>query len=144
MVCFVYYYRNQFISLDTSLTIQYRENTIDTVSRVKIRTATLQKDNTKVLAAPPIMVNRLSATANGWLFINSNALAKNEHPNAHKQADIIDVYSLIDRKYVFSFYVPAYLRKYRMKEFTVSKNTLTVHYGNAIRLFSLRDKYFQH
>src|SRR5260221_10965763 len=39
---YLYYYRNQFMVMDTSMNLLYRGNTIDTTSRAKIKTATIE------------------------------------------------------------------------------------------------------
>jgi hypothetical protein len=139
---YVYYYRNQFMVMDTSLNLLYRANTIDTVSRAKIRTATIESQNTKTLSSPPFFVNRKSSVSGNWLFLNSNLLAKNEHQKAFDQGAVIDVYNLTNGKYEFSFYVYDYWGKKKMLEFRIVGDRMIVLYEKLIRMFDLRPKIF--
>jgi hypothetical protein len=75
---YVYYYRNQFILMDTSLNLLYRGKTIDTISHAQIKVAKIKSENSMNMAAPPLVVNKQSAVSGNWLFINSNVKAKHE------------------------------------------------------------------
>jgi hypothetical protein len=143
LLLFIYYYRNQFLVMDTTLNLLYQGSTIDTISHAKIKTASLEKENIRTLASPQYIVNKGSETAGNWLFVNSNLLAKNEHPKAFNKADVIDLYDLQGGDYQFSFYIHAYQGRKKMNEFIVLGDNLIVRYGSIIQLHRLRSKYFK-
>ncbi|MEP7257957.1 MAG: hypothetical protein ABI687_06210, partial [Flavitalea sp.] len=68
---YVYYYRNQFILLDTNLNILSRFNTIDTNSTAKIKIGKSSENQTTLLE-PPLIVNHRSCSDGNFLYINSS------------------------------------------------------------------------
>lgn len=138
---YLYRYRNQYIVLDTNLNLAYRGNTIDTISKAKIKVATIKTSNSTTLAAPPLMVNKYSAVSKNWLFVNSHLLARNEHPKALDKADVIDVYDLINSKYQFSFYIFNYGGEEKLNEFKVFGNRLFALFDHHIQVYALNPQY---
>lgn len=137
---YVYYYRNQFICADSSLNLIYRGNTIDTVSKAKIKVAKIKSENSHTMAAPPMLVNRKSCVSGIHLFINSNLLAKNEKKETFEKSSVIDVYSLKKGRYLHSFYLPKHNGK-KMREFKVFDDLLIVLYDHYILKYQLDPKY---
>jgi hypothetical protein len=140
---YLYYYRNQFMVMDTMLNLLYRGNTIDTTSRAKVKTATIESENSKTLSSPPFFVNKGMDTSGDWLFVNSNLLARNDHPSAFDEGSVIDVYNIQNGKYAFSFYIYLFKGIKRMSEFRVFKDKIIVRYDNLIRIWHLEPEYFQ-
>lgn len=140
---YLYYYRNEFMVMDTSLNLLYRGNTIDTTSKARIKTATIKSENSKTLSSPPHFVNTRSSVSGNWLFVNSNLLAKNEHIDAFNEGSVIDVYDLRTGTYRFSFYIYNYRGSKRMAEFRVFGNKMVVLYDKLMRIFTLRPKIFR-
>lgn len=141
-VIYTYHYRNQFIVLDTSLNLLYRGNTIDTTTRVKITTATIESSGTKTLSSPPFMVNLRSYASGDRLFVNSNLLAKNEHKLAFESQGVIDVYSLADGKYHFSFNIYDFPDQGRLTDFAVFGNRMFVLFGTVMVVYEMLPEYF--
>lgn len=139
---YIYYYRNQFMVADTCMNLLYRTTTIDTISRVKIKVATIESGHSKTLSSPPYFVNRLSATSGEWIFVNSNLLAKNEYINAFDTSDVIDMYNLRTGKYAFSFYLYHVQGKKKMSEFRVFDNMMIVRWDNVLAIYTLKPEYF--
>lgn len=139
---YLYYYRNQFMVMDTMLNLLHKGNTIDTTSRAKVKVGTIESENSRTLSSPPYFVNKWLNTSGDWLFINSNLLAKNEHQDAFKEANVIDVYNLKTGKYAFSFYIYHFRRTKQMTEFVVTDDKMIVRYGNLIQVFHLKPEYF--
>jgi len=108
LVVYLYYYRNQFICMDSNLDVLYRGHTIDTVSHANIKIGLISSEHTMTLASPPLIVNRRSCASNGWLFVNSELIAKNEDRKDFNGNSVIDIYSLKDGRYKYSFYLPKY------------------------------------
>lgn len=142
---YVYFYRNQFIVMDTSMNLMYRSNTIDTISRAQIKVDTInsKKLYTYTMSAPPLMVNKKSCLYQNWLFINSDRLAKNENQLAFDQSSVIDVYNLVDGKYQFSFYIYKH-NDAKMKEFRVFDGKLYALFDHFIISYELSKNLFRH
>jgi hypothetical protein len=142
-VIYVYRYRNEFIVMDTNLNVAYRGNTIDTVTRAKIKVDEVGTSHAKTLSAPPLVVNKQSSAYKDWLFINSDMLSKNEHPSALNEGSVIDVYNLRNAKYLFSFYIFNYEGKEKLREFRVFGNRLVVLFDTHLKVYELRGNYFK-
>lgn len=132
---YVYYYRNQFIAMDTALNVLYRSNTIDPVTTVRIKTARL-KDGSVTLATPPYLVNNRSHTNGDYLFIQSNVKARNDDSEHFGKTSVIDVYTLNRGTYIGSFYVPEF-GGYKVKEFKVFDSTLVAIQGHYLVTYNL-------
>lgn len=137
---YVYYYRNQFICLDTNLNILYKNRTIDTVSKAKIQVDTIKSENNFTLSTPPLFVNKKSCMNENWLFVNSALKGDNETIKIFNSKEAIDVYSLKDGRFHFSFYLPKYNdSKAAISEFKVFDSTIVVLYNSSyLRVFKLR------
>lgn len=120
---YVYLYRNQFIVADKRLNLDYRGKTIDTVHRAQIEVAYLANTQEKKLAAPPLIVNKISAVYKNLLFVNSGLPGRYEDDKMWKEASIIDVYDLNDKSYISSFYIYDISNK-KLKSFFVRDNHL--------------------
>lgn len=101
---YTYCYRNQFMVVDRNLKLNYRGKTIDTTTHAKIKIDTTSAGDRK-MAAPPFMVNKLSAFLDNRLYINSELRGHYESLKLWKQTAAIDVYNTQSKKYEYSFYV---------------------------------------
>ena len=140
-IVYTYYYRNQFIVIDTNLNLIQRFNTIDTNSRAKIHVAPLQSGKNRAMSQPPLMVNKRTYSFDNWLLIQSNLLAKNERKELFDNSTVIDVYDLHNGIYQFSFYIPD-LNHDRVQELHSAAGKLIVLSGKYIRTFNLSTYYF--
>jgi len=102
---YVYHYRNEFIALDTNLHTLYTGHTLDTNTRAKIQVAKLPTGVSK-FSAPPAYVNSLARVANNRIYILSTLVADNEHWQARRDKEIIDVYALDNGAYIHTLYIP--------------------------------------
>jgi hypothetical protein len=133
---YTYFYRNQFICLDTNLKVLNRYHTIDTISHVQIAVSDLQSKGTSTISAPPVTVNRKSCIAGDRLYVNSGLLANNEDKKDFDRWSVIDVYSLTNGKYEFSFYLPDYRDK-KMRSFRIFDHMLVALYDRYLYSFRL-------
>ncbi|SFW76168.1 hypothetical protein SAMN02927921_04080 [Sinomicrobium oceani] len=135
---YVYHYRNQFIGMDTDMNILYKGKTIDTVSHAKIKVTKIRAEGSDrfILAAPPLIVNKKSYADGNHLFIHSNFIAKNEEITDSRHKSVIDVYSLKNQRYIYSFYIPGYDGK-QIRDFAVYDNALIALYDNDIIAFGI-------
>src|SRR5690606_29221831 len=86
---YVYYYRNQFLCLDTNLNVQYKGRTIDTVSHAHIKVASLASEGKQTLTSPGGVVNRLSCMDGKWVYVNSKLMANNERKSEFDKVSAI-------------------------------------------------------
>lgn len=120
-IVYVYRYRNEFIVADPLLNLDYRGNTIDTVSQAQVRLAQLKNSTMKTFAEPPLIVNKTTAVDGNFLYVNSLLPGLYESENIWKIASIVDVYDLTDKTYRSSF--PIYhIGDKKMKGMSVSGN----------------------
>lgn len=137
---YLYYYRNQYIVMDTSLNLLYRGNTIDTVSWAKLKVGDIKNENIRSLSAPPYLVNKRLAIWNDWLFINSALRATNESMKDFTHASVIDVYDLRTEHYVFSFYIKDFKKK-KLIDFIVVSNKLVVLHDYGLMVYTLGGRF---
>lgn len=136
-IVYVYLYRNQYIVSDPDLNLDYRGNTIDTISRAQIKLAKLKNSNMKTFSKPPLIVNKLIAMEGNLLYVNSALPGLYESEDIWKTASIIDVYDLTNKTYRSSF--PIYnIGDKKLKSMCVSNNYLYALIGEKIVCYKLR------
>ena len=136
--CFVYlyYYSNQFLCLDTDLNLIYKGNTIDTISTAQMDVVTIASEQRTTFASPPLRVNIKGAIGGNKLFVNSGLMADNEDDRSFNQMSIIDLYSLQNGQYHFSFYLPKHKGE-KVSEFKVFDDKLVAIYGQYLVIYDL-------
>ncbi len=105
MLIYVYYYRNQYVIMDTLLGLKYRGQSIDSVSHAKLEVKDVG-ERYHTVASIPLIVNKLSCTDDRLLFIVSGIRARNQTKENFAAVTTIDIYDLIERRYRGSFTVP--------------------------------------
>lgn len=133
---YVYFYRNEYIELDTNLNILYRGKTIDSIISPQIKLSGILSDSTVTFAAPPLTVNKTCCADSGFLFINSKLRAKNEDEDEFNQNSVIDIYSLAKNEYLYSFYIPDD-NGIKIRSFRVFNHQLVALYDHTIITFSI-------
>jgi uncharacterized membrane protein YphA (DoxX/SURF4 family) len=133
---YLYAYRNQYTLADENLTIDYRGNTIDTISRANLNIVIIKSQNQKKLGQRPLMVNKGCAVFNNLLFVNSGIPGHYENIKMWEQASIIDLYDLSAKSYLLSFYI-YHEENTKMKNFIVQDSTLYALIGNRIIRYDL-------
>jgi hypothetical protein len=141
-IAYLYYYRNEYIVMDTMLHILFRSHTLDTTSRAAISVKRLA-DRSVTLSSPPRFVNHHSSISDGFLFVHSAVRARNESTLAFSKAAVIDVYEIATGDYRFSFYLYHYWGNKRLTDFRVFGHRVVVLYGNVLRVFEIVPSYFE-
>jgi hypothetical protein len=138
-VVYVYYYRNQYVVMDTSLQVRYRGNTIDPITRAQIKVDSFKSDGLRnyTMSAPPAPVNINSCVWDDWLLVNSAIRAKNES----QKYPVIDAYNLKNGTYQFSFYVKS--RYGRVGKLWVFNRKLYTVVDNYVARYTLPDTFFE-
>ena len=138
---YTHYYRNQYITTDTSLKSRQTGNTIDTISRAQIKVAKIHSKKITTLAEQPKLVNRRTATYGNYLFVNSALIGRFEPKDVWKQASVIDVYNIVDKTYAFSFYT--YDRQQvKMRDFIVIDDLVISMIGQRLIFERLETSYY--
>lgn len=110
-ILYMYFYRGQYLQLDSNLNIIAKIKTIDTVNFAKISISE-NRNNGLMLTqrTPPKQVNRLIASDGKYVYLVSALRADNEGIKAFNDNQVVDVYGLADQKYLSSFYIPKFRR----------------------------------
>ena len=137
-IVYVYLYRNQYIVSNKNLDLNYRGNTIDTVSRAQVQLTNLKNSRMKTFSKPPLIVNKLSAVEGELLFVNSVLPGLYESEDLWKAASIIDVYNLTNKTYRSSF--PIYdVDEKKLRSMHIYNNYLYALIGTKIVCYKLQD-----
>jgi len=139
---YLYRYRNQYLVMDSVLRVISRSTTLDTNSVAKVEVATIQSTKSRVFQRPPLVVNDKSCIGGNYLFVNSALLSNNESADALDAASVIDVYDLVDTRYLFSFYLFDHHTGEKLAEFTVVGSTLIALFDTRVQLYELNAAYF--
>jgi hypothetical protein len=102
---FIYYYRNEWICLDTLLRIEKTGRTMDTNRYAKLIIGQTGSGGQQTLLVPPVLVNRKACAGQQFLLVASGLRADNESWMASKKNAVIDVYPLPGGAYYGSFYL---------------------------------------
>lgn len=133
---YTYYYRNQYIVANDTLSVIYRGNTIDTTTQAKLNVVKVKLSGDTKLAAPPYMVNKNTVVFSNLLFVNSALKGRFENEEVWTQASVLDVYDIVKKEYLFSFYIYD-SGKIKMKYFFVTESNLYVISGQLLQRYSL-------
>lgn len=99
-----YFYRNEFLVMDSKLQLLRTLHTIDTVTKALVKSAYLA-DGRHKLVAPPLMVNKNMEVYNNILFVESNLKGKFESDKIWDNASVVDIYSTKEQSYLGSFFI---------------------------------------
>ncbi|MYY43979.1 DoxX family protein [Elizabethkingia anophelis] len=130
---YAYYYRNQFIVMDSNINLVHRLHTIDTITQAQVRAVALS-DGRHKMGAPPLQVNKNMVIAHNILFNQSNLRGKFEDKDAWKQAAIIDCYNTDKQNYIGSFYI-SNRGENKIAHFLITDRYLYILSGNELVRF---------
>jgi hypothetical protein len=133
---YVYFYRNEFISMDSNMHVLLRGKTIDSIHTPQLKVTSIVSEGTITLSSPPLFVNKAACADSGFLFVNSGLMAKNEDEEDFSKNSVIDIYSLKNGEYVYSFYVPDEQHG-KLKSFAVSNHHLIGLYDHTLITFKM-------
>ena len=138
---YTYYYKNKYEVFDQDLNFIRTGSTIDTVNKPLLHVTYSKKEDMYTLGGKSITINRLSTSANNYLFINSDRLGRFEDEGPLKSASIIDVYNIIENSYNFSFYL-YHQPGTKLYDFQVYNNVLIALAKNKLFIYRLKPEYF--
>ncbi|TDQ10274.1 hypothetical protein [Pedobacter metabolipauper] len=139
-----YLYSGEFLCLDTNLNLLYKSKTIDTVTLPKLKLGVFKTKlkngkyaNKTTQISPPSFINSDFAINNGFVYIISQLKADNESSAEFKENQPIDVYSIKDGKYQYSFYIPKYNR-FKLKRIEVTSNQIIAIFDRYLVKYSYK------
>jgi uncharacterized membrane protein YphA (DoxX/SURF4 family) len=136
---YLYSYRNEYIIADENGVLDYRGNTIDTVSHAQIKIASLKDNKERTMATPTLTVNANSSVSGHLLFVNSNVPGRYEQNKVWKQASVIDVYDLNKKGYLFSFHIYGIDNK-KLRNFLVTQTHVYALIDTKLVIYKINDK----
>lgn len=139
---YVYYYKNEFLLMEPDLKEIFVQKTIDTIENPQIDVKELKTTEEKRLGGKSVLVNGLSATYGNYLFVHSNRLGQYESDKIIGYAAIIDIYSLTDNAYEFSFYL-YYDHKEKLLSFWVNGRKIYALIGTKLYSYDIKKKYLE-
>lgn len=142
-IVYLYAYRNQFTLTDNHLKIDYRGNTIDTITKAQLHIEKDKNYHQRQFSKPPLFVNKNVAVYNNLLFVHSAIPGRYEDDRIWKDSSIIDVYDLKNKSYVLSFCI-SHLNGKKMRYFKVLNNQMYVLIGTHIIRYRLDSKITSH
>jgi hypothetical protein len=141
-ILYLYYYRNQIVSLDTNLILLSPIATIDTNRFAKIIVDSVPKQRLSTLVSTGTIVNKMATIFGTHLFVWSNVMADNEDPKQFEINAVFDSYSLINGRYEGSFYIPPF-RNLKPSGFTFAEKTILGLYQNYLVVYKTEDPLFK-
>lgn len=137
-VLFTYYYRNQFVCLDTNLNLRYMGKTIDTNALAKLKVEALQVKGKMVrtVTGIPAIVNKRAYSDGGFIYIQAGLKADNESLMPFEEPITIDVYRLATGVYSHSLHLPEY-KSEALTGFALRGNMLIAIYGPYLVTYSI-------
>jgi hypothetical protein len=138
-IVYLYSYRNEYIIADKNGKLDYRGNTIDTVSRAQIKVAYLKEKKEQTMTVPTLSVNANSSVYGHLLFVNSNVPGRYEPKKVWNQASVIDVYNLNKKGYLFSFHIYG-IDGEKIRDFLVTSTHVYALINTKLVVYQLNEK----
>lgn len=135
-IIYLYAYRNQYIVADQNGKLDYRGNTIDTISKAQVKVAYLKGRTERTMSIPALNVNKSSSVCGHLLFVNSNVPGRYEQKEVWKQASVIDVYDLRRKTYLFSFHIYG-IGDQKLRSFMVTPTHAYALIGSQLAVYRL-------
>jgi len=131
---YMFYYRGEFMCLDSNFKLSYTAKTIDTVRASKVYLKAVK--NQLTYAVPPKVVNKRFVLHDGKIFIHSALRSDNQSLHDFKKSQLIDVYDINVGKYICSFILPRFENQ-KVLDFYIHDNHILTVYHKHLAVFSL-------
>lgn len=126
---YIFYYRNQYLSISPTMKLTAQGKTIDTVQIAQIQVSQMASGE-RQMSKPPLIINKTAAVYSNLLFIKSQRIGKYEDNKILKEASIVDVYNLTNGNYIGSIYI-----------YNIDNEEMTSFRVNGNKLYALSGKY---
>jgi hypothetical protein len=141
-ILYLYYYRNQVVSLDTNLLLMKPITTIDTDCFAKIVVDSVPNQKLSTLVSSGSIVNKMAAVFGSHVFVWSRVMADNEDRKQFETNTVFDSYSLVNGQYEGSFYIPPF-RNLEPSDFAFVEKTILCLYQNYLVVYKTEDSLFK-
>lgn len=138
---YTYTFKNEYLITDELLSSKAIFNTIDTISKVRIKVRYLSSKKQSKLASPEYIVNARTSTFGNYLFVNSLIMGKHEVKEMWDEASIIDVYNIVSNTYEFSFYLTN-IKNNKMTDFVINRDRVFVITGQFLSTYKLKENFY--
>jgi hypothetical protein len=135
-IIYTHLYRNEVIATDFSLEKVQRIRTIDSLSHAVIETKTLENGQTKLIKSPT-EINLMQTVSGHKLYNVSKMRGKGESYSDFRKNAVVDVYDVVSKKYLHSFYMKNE-RRIKIKSILATKHYLYVLSGNTITRYTFK------
>tara|TARA_R110002050_G_scaffold171077_3_gene303002 strand:- start:212 stop:1306 length:1095 start_codon:yes stop_codon:yes gene_type:complete len=139
---YVYYYRNEFMLMDSDLNLIKRQRSIDTIKIAQLQVANIENSNVTKFNAPPTIVNKLAIMHEDLILIKSDRLGKYEDEIMLNEASIVDVYNWQNESYEFSFYFYD-IGKEKMREFSMNDTFMIGLIDDKVSVYEINKEQFK-
>ncbi len=133
---YVYFYRNEFVRLDSDLNIVYRARTIDTNSTPKLSISEISKTGVLKLNKPPVTLYYRGCADAKFLYLQSALIADNESTREFNSRSTVDIYRIKNGRYCCSIVIPNHKNK-RISSFVVSNQALFAIHDELLKSYSI-------
>lgn len=134
-IVYLFKHRNEFICFDTAFNFLQECRTIDTVRTAPVKTVEVKSSHKILLSPNAVTVNNLCTAADGYLYVDSGIKSAHEPGDLEKNV-MIDIYSLTQHAYCYSFYLPRY-QNLALTEFRVYQNLLIAIYNQHLVVYKI-------
>lgn len=138
-IVYLQLYRNRFFRLDTSLQLVYEGRTIDTTSSnvISVQKFSINDTMGSIMPSNPLKAINTTCFVNaGLLYIISTLKADNEDVDTFLENVPVDVYRVLDGRYLGSFYLPKY-KDNKATQIVARNSVIFALYSGAIRTFEI-------
>lgn len=139
---YVYFYRNEYVVMDTTFMVINRGHTLDTTTIAQVRSDSVASQRARRRSAPPMAVHLTQCVYGPWLFVQSPAAARNEVMENLDSGSVFDVYDLTNSEYMLSFYLP-HVEGERVKNIIIVNQMLFAHYDHSLHRYDLMERNFK-
>lgn len=134
---YVQYYSNKIYCLDSNLSLQYINKTIDTVGTGDPAASTrIVSVGNRETFVPPVTINERCSIDGGYLFVLSKLRADNEINADFNSSSTFDVYQTQNGNYLGSFHLPN-LNGHKVVEFRAKNGVLYVLSGKFLATYRI-------
>lgn len=142
-IFYMFFFRGEFMCLDSNINLNYIAKTIDTITIRNISTSHIkngkgeyQKNSVK-LSKPIKAVNKSYALYQNYIYLLSAIKGDSESNSDFKNNQVVDVYNQKTGKYIYSFYIPNYKGE-KAQDLKITNNFLYAVYKSQLIKFQFK------
>lgn len=138
-----YFYRNQFLFLDSNLKVLNTVRTIDTNFTAKLHLTSIKDGQAITISGKPKVINTTTCLHDSLLYIYSKLKADNQSDSSYRASNNIDVYNIFTGAYVGSVALPRY-KKAQISSLQIYESKLYVIAGRYLLRYPIQQMKWEH